>query len=325
MTSVIDRRAFLAAIAGSVLAAPLAVQAQQTTRLPLIGFLCNTARLAAAFDQGLHDLGYINGRNISIERRCLEGRMERASELASDLLRLKPDVLVGATDPVVRVLVAATQTIPIVMTSGDPLGNQFVVSLARPGRNVTGVSLFAPELAAKRLELLKTGFPHIARLTVLVNPTNPNAPRQLSETEVAAQAIGARLTILRVRSATEFDKAFGGLRRGPATVLLVSFDALFFAERRRIAEFALANQLPTLGFAREFAEDGALMSYGANLSALYRRAAWYVDKILRGAKPADLPVEQPTNFELVINLKTAKALGLTIPPSLLQRADQVIE
>jgi putative ABC transport system substrate-binding protein len=320
-----NRRAFLSGLSGGLLAAPLAAEAQQTTRLPPIGFLCNTARLAAAFDEGLRDLGYINGRNIPIERRCLEGRMERASELAADLLRLKPDVLVGATDPVVKVLAAATKTIPIVMTSGDPLGNQFAVSLARPGRNVTGVSLFAHELAAKRLELLKTAFPDFARLTVLVNPTNPNASRQLSETEAAAQAIGVRLTILRVHSATEFDKTFGGLRRGPAAVLLVSFDALFFAERRRIAEFALANQLPTLGFAREFAEDGALMSYGANLSALYRRAAWYVDKILRGAKPADLPIEQPTKFELVINLKTAKTLSLTIPPSLLQRADQVIE
>ena len=319
-----DRRAFVTAVF-SMLARPLAAEAQQTTRRPLVGFLCNTTKLARAFGEGLRELGYVDGRNIFVEYRCAEGRMERGPDLAAALLRLKPDLLVGASDPLVKALVDATHTIPVVMTSsGDPVGNQFVDSLARPGRNVTGVSIIAPELAGKRLELLKTVAPEIAELTVLVNPTNPNASRQLRETEAAARSLGVRLKVLRVPSITEFDKTFSGMGRASAA-LFISSDGLFLAERRRIADIALANRMPAMGFAREFAEDGILMAYGASLPALYHRAAVYVDKILKGAKPADLPVEQPTKFELVINLKTAKALGLTIPHSLLLRADEVIQ
>jgi putative ABC transport system substrate-binding protein len=321
-----DRRRFLLTSLAGALVAPLAAGAQQSTRRPLVGFLCNTTKLAPAFGEGLRELGYVDGRNIFVEYRCVEDRTERGQQLAAALLKLKPDVLVAASDPLVKVLVDATHTIPIVMTSsGDPVGNRFVASFARPGGNVTGVSTLAPELAGKRLELLKTVAPEIAQVAVLVNPTNPNASRQLSEFEAAAQTISARLKILRVRSATEFDSAFSGIGQTSVTALLVSSDALFIAERQRIAAFALANRLPAMGFAREFAEDGTLLSYGASLPGLYRRAAYFVDKILKGAKPADLPVEQPTKFELVINLKTAKALGLTIPPSLLARADQVIE
>src|SRR2546426_7789239 len=268
--------------------APLAAEAQQTTRRPLVGFLCNTTKLARAFGEGLRELGYVDGRNIFVEYRCAEGRTERGPDLAAALLRLKPDLLVGASDPLVKALVDATHTIPVVMTSsGDPVGNQFVDSLARPGRNVTGVSIIAPELAGKRLELLKTVAPEIAELTVLVNPTNPNASRQLRETEAAARSLGVRLKVLRVPTITEFDKTFSGMGRASAA-LFISSDGLFLAERRRIADIALANRMPAMGFAREFAEDGILMAYGASLPALYHRAAVYVDKILKGAKPADL-------------------------------------
>jgi putative tryptophan/tyrosine transport system substrate-binding protein len=306
--------------------APLTGEAQQTTRRPLVGFLCNTTKLAQAFAEGLRELGYVDGRNIFVEYRCVEGRTERGPELAAALLRLKPDLLVGSSDPLIKALVDATHTIPIVMAvSGDPVGNKFVASLGHPGGNVTGLSIFAPELAGKRLELLKTVAPDIAQLTVLVNPTNPNASEQLKETEAAALSMGVRLKLLRVASTTELDKAFSGTGRSPATALFISSDALLIAERRHIAEIALAKRMPAMGFAREFAEDGILISYGASLPAMHHRAATYVDKILKGAKPADLPVEQPTTFELVINLKTAKALGLTIPQTLLLRADQVIQ
>jgi putative tryptophan/tyrosine transport system substrate-binding protein len=306
--------------------APLTGDAQQTTRRPLVGFLCNTTKLAQAFAEGLRELGYVDGRNIFVEYRCVEGRTERGPELAAALLRLKPDLLVGSSDPLIRALVDATHTIPIVMAvSGDPVGNKFVASLGHPGGNVTGLSIFAPELAGKRLELLKTVAPDIAQLTVLVNPTNPNASEQLKETEAAALSMGVRLKLLRVVSTTELDKAFSGTGRSPATALFISSDALLIAERRHIAEIALAKRMPAMGFAREFAEDGILISYGASLPALHHRAATYVDKILKGAKPADLPVEQPTTFELVINLKTAKALGLTIPQTILLQADQIIE
>jgi putative tryptophan/tyrosine transport system substrate-binding protein len=306
--------------------APLTGDAQQTTRRPLVGFLCNTTKLAQAFAEGLRELGYVDGRNIFVEYRCVEGRTERGPELAAALLRLKPDLLVGSSDPLIKALVDATHTVPIVMAvSGDPVGNKFVASLGHPGGNVTGLSIFAPELAGKRLELLKTVAPDIAQLTVLVNPTNPNASEQLKETEAAALSMGVRLKLLRVVSTTELDKAFSGTGRSPATALFISSDALLIAERRHIAEIALAKRMPAMGFAREFAEDGILISYGASLPAMHHRAATYVDKILKGAKPADLPVEQPTTFELVINLKTAKALGLTIPQTLLLRADQVIE
>jgi putative ABC transport system substrate-binding protein len=321
-----DRRRFLLTSVAGALVPPRVVEAQQTTRRPLVGFLCNTTKLARAFGEGLRELGYVDGRNISVEYRCVEGRTERGPDLAAALLRLKPDLLVGASDPLIKALVDATHTIPIVMVvSGDPVGNQFVDSLARPGRNVTGLSILAPELAGKRLELLKTVAPEIAQLMVLVDPTNPNTARQLGETEAAAQSIGVRLKVLRVHFTTELDKAFSGMGRAPATALFISSDPVFLAERRRIADVALANRMPAMGFAREFAEDGILMAYGASLIALHHQAAVYVHKILKGAKPSELPVEQPTKFELVINLKTAKALGLTIPPSLLARADQVIE
>jgi ABC-type uncharacterized transport system substrate-binding protein len=323
---VIDRRRFLLTSLAGAIAAPLAAKAQQTTRRPLVGFLCNSTKLARAFGEGLRELGYVDGRNIFVEYRCVEGRTERGPDLAVALLRLKPDLLVGTSDPLIKALVDATHTIPIVMAaSGDPVGNQFVDGLARPGRNVTGLSVFAPELAGKRLELLKMVIPEIAQLTVLVDPTNPNTSRQLGELESAARSSGVRLKVLRVHSTPEFDNAFSGMGRAPATALFISSDPVFFAERRRIADIVLANRMPAMGFTREFAEDGILMTYGASLPALHHRAAVYVDKILKGAKPADLPVEQPTKFELVINLKTAKALGLTIPPSLLARADQVIE
>ena len=231
-----DRRKLIVGLAGSVLITPFVVKAQQTTQRPLVGFLCNTAKLAPAFGDGLRDLGYVDGRNIFVEYRCVEGRTERGPQLAAALLKLKPDVLVAASDPLVKALIDATQTIPIVMAgSGDPVGNRFVGSFAHPGGNVTGVSIFAPELAGKRLELLKAVAPEVAQVVVLVNPTNPNASKQLSEIEAAGGSIGVRLKILKVPSTTEFDKALSGIGRGPTTALFISSDALFFAERRRIA------------------------------------------------------------------------------------------
>ena len=321
-----DRRQFVVSLAGSLLIAPFPVEAQQKTQRPLVGFLCNEPKVARALGDGLRELGYVDGKNVFIEYRCVEGRTDRGQELAAALLKLKPDVLVAAGDPLVKVLIDATRTIPIVITgSGDPVGSGFVASFARPGGNVTGLTIFSSELAGKRLELLKTVAREGAQVSVLVNPTNPNASRQLSEIKAAAQASGARLKILRVRSTTEFDSAFSRTGRKADTALFVSSDVLFFAERRRIAAFALANRLPAIGFAREFAEDGTLLAYGTNVRDQTRRVAYFVDKILRGAKPADLPIEQPTKFELIINMKTAKALGLTIPPSLVLQADQLLE
>jgi len=321
-----DRRQFVVSLAGSLLIAPFPVEAQQTTPRPLVGFLCNEPKLARALGDGLRELGYVDGKNVFIEYRCAEGRTDRGQELAAALLKLKPDVLVASGDPLVKVLIDATRTIPIVMTgSGDPVGSGFVASFAHPGGNVTGLTIFSSELAGKRLELLKTVAREGAQVSVLVNPTNPNASRQLSEIEAAAQASGVRLKILRVRSTTELDSAFSRTGQTPDTALFVSSDVFFIAERRRIAAFALANRLPAIGMAREFAEDGTLLAYGANVTDQTRRVAYFVDKILRGAKPADLPIEQPTKFELIINMKTAKALGLTIPPLLLIRADQLVE
>jgi putative ABC transport system substrate-binding protein len=272
-----------------------------------------------AFGDGINELGYVEaGTFSSVSLRGTDGTRtascRHAAETEAGCARRR------------QALIDATQTVPIVMTSsGDPVGNRFVVSLARPGGNVTGMSILASDLAGKRVELLKTVAPKITQVAVLVNPTNPNASKQLSETEAAAQSIGARLKILRVRSITEFDSAFQGIGQTTLTALLVSSDALFMAERRRIAALALAKKLPTMGFAREFAEDGTLLAYGPSFPDLYRRAAYFVDKILRGAKPADLPVEQPTKFEFIINVRTAKALGLTIPPPLALRADQLVE
>jgi len=318
-------------VALGVLAASLLAAAQQPAKVPRIGFLHPepiSARLDRhdAFRQGLRELGYVEGRTIALEVRSAEGKRERLPALAAELVRLEVDVIVTATVPGIRAVQQATKTIPIVMAVVvDPVATGFVASLARPGGNITGLSMMAPELAGKWLELLKEAVPRVSRVAVLRNPTNPGAALSLSETEVAARALGVRLQLLEVRTPEELDGAFGAAARDRAGALIVLPDPMFHTHRTRIADLAAKSRLPAIYYARDYVEAGGFMAYGANIADMYRRAAYFVDRILKGARPADLPVEQPTKFELVINLKTAKALGLTIPQSILIRADHVIE
>jgi putative ABC transport system substrate-binding protein len=295
-------------------------------KVPRIGFLVVSSHSSVstrieAFRQGLRELGYVEGRTVFIQYRYAEGKLDRLPALASELVQLKVDVIVTASPPGVQAARNATSTIPIVFTViGDPVGSGFVASLARPGGNVTGLSTLAPELDGKRLELLKEAVPTTVRVAVLFEPAYPR-----KETGIAAEALGIQLISLPVRALADFDPAFETAIRENAHALLTSPSVLLDTARYLIVEFAATNRLPTMYAGPEFVEAGGLMSYAPSYTDLFRRAATYVDKILKGAKPADLPVAQPTKFELVINLKTAKALGLTIPPSVLGRADQTIE
>jgi ABC-type uncharacterized transport system substrate-binding protein len=275
----------------------------------------------------LRDLGYVESQNVVIVGRYSEGRNERLPALAADLVRLKVDViLAGAGTPGASAAQRATSTIPIVMTiPGDPVGSGLVASLARPGRNVTGLSTVAPDLVAKQMQLLKEVVPTMSRVAVLSNPTNPSHATSLKEAEVAARSLRVQLQSLRARAAGELDSVFVAAAKESANALIVIGDGIFFGQRARIAELTAKSHLPSIFMEREHASAGGLMAYGPDFLDNMRRAAYYVDKILKGAKPGDLPIEQPVKFQLVINLKTARALGLTIPPSLLQRADQVIE
>jgi putative ABC transport system substrate-binding protein len=318
----------LAAVTLGLLAAPVAAEAQQPANVPRIGFLGTlpTNPHDEALRQGLHEFGYVEGRNIAIEYRWAEGRVERLPDFAVELVGLKVDVIVALSTPDALAAEKATRTIPIVfVTAGDPVGSGLVAGIARPGGNVTGLSLLAPEIVAKQLDLLKEAVPKASRVAVLSNPANPYTALMVKETEAAARSLGVRVQLLGVRGADAFDDAFSAITKERPGALFVLFDPLLFGQRTRIAEFANKNRLPAMYAHREYAEAGGLMAYGSDLRDNYRRAATYVDKILKGAKPADLPVEQPTKFELVINLKTAKALGLTIPQSLLARADHVVE
>jgi putative ABC transport system substrate-binding protein len=277
-----------------------------------------------AFQKGLRELGYVEGQNIIVEWRLAEGRLERLPELAAELVRLKVDVIYAPADPYVIAARKATTTIPIVFSVvADPVGRGFVQSLARPGGNITGLSNISRELSAKRLELLKETVAGVSRIEVLTHP----APIELfwPETEAAGRALGVQLSLQEAREVSDLDGAFAAMRRGGVGAVIEFPHPMFYAQRRRIADLALKHQLPVMSMFRDGVEAGVLMAYGADMGDLNRRAAIYVDKILKGAKPADLPVEQPTRFELVVNLKTAKALGLTIPPSILIRADQVIQ
>jgi ABC-type uncharacterized transport system substrate-binding protein len=271
----------------------------------------------------------VEGQNILIEYRAADGRVERLAALAAELARLKVDVIVAVATPGGRAAQQATTTIPIVVVAmGDPVGDGLVASLARPGGNVTGSTFLGPELVPKRLELFKEALPSISRIAVLWHPgafSERTMDDMLKETEATSRTLGMLLQRAEVRSAGDLDRAFSAMLKGRADALFVFPSTMLFGERRRIVAFAAKHRLPAMFNAREFVELGGLMGYGANLTDLNRRAAIYVDRILKGSKPGDLPVEQPTKFELVINLKTAKALGLTIPPSLLQRADQVLE
>jgi putative ABC transport system substrate-binding protein len=328
-----ERRTFLGVISGGLLAAPLAAEAQQAAKVARIGYLVTNLavnpHLHEAFRQGLRDLGYVEGRNLVIEYRDAEGKPERLPALAAELVALKVDVIVTPSTAQALPAKQATSTIPIVFAAAsDAVADGLVTSLARPSGNVTGLSLLAPELVGKRLEQLKQAVPGVSRVAFLWQPGGAGEGTEkdmLKRAEVAARALGVRPQFVEARGPADFDRAFSEMTRARAGALTVLVGAMFIVAQRRLVDLAAKNRLPALYGLREYVDAGGFMSYGPNVADLFRRTATYVDKILKGAKPGDLPVEQPTKFELVINLKTAKALGLTIPQSLLQRADQVIE
>jgi putative ABC transport system substrate-binding protein len=328
-----DRRAFIGTMAGGLLAAPLAADAQQAAKVHRIGLLGGSPpnspggrRAWEGFFQGMRELGYVEGQNILAEGRFYGDRTDRLPALAAELVRLNVDVIVAGAPPAPEAAQRATSTIPIVMANhADPVGSGLVASLARPGRNVTGLSTQAPDLAGKRLQLLKEAVPGISRVAVLSNPTIPSQALELREAKVAAGSLKVQLQMREARAPSDFAGVFSAMTKERAGGVIILTSSMFYAERTRIAELAAQSRVPAIYAVKEFAEAGGLMTYGINIHESFRRAAIYVDKILKGAKPADLPVEQPTKFELVINLKTAKTLGLTIPPSLLQGADEVIQ
>jgi len=327
---VIDRRAFILTAAGGLLSPPFAAEAP-AGKVPRIGFLSPTSSPAdagrlAAFREGLRELGYVEGQNIAIESRWAEGNYDRLPGLAAELVRLKMDLVVTYGTPASQAAKRATGTIPIVMAGViDPVASGLVTIVARPGGNLTGLSLMAPELVGKQLEILKDVVPKISRVALLGNPANPGNAPQVRHAQDAARALGLRLQPLEARGPTDIDSAFAVMTSEQAGAVIVLVDAMLLDRRTRIADLAARHRLPAVYGLSDHAEAGGLMAYGPNRLDMFRRAATYVDKILKGAKPGDLPVEQPTKFALVINLKTAKALCLTIPQSLLQRADQVIE
>jgi putative tryptophan/tyrosine transport system substrate-binding protein len=331
MPVIIGRRELIAALGGAAVW-PLSAHAQTGGRKYTIGIFSAGNELAvipalnAAFFEALQELGWVEGKNVVFEHRYAENRLERLPELAADLVRRKVDVIAAAGTLAPLAAKRATTTIPIVMTAaGDPLGSGLVASLARPGANVTGMSLMAPDLGAKRLELLKEVLPRLSRVAVLWNADNPYSVLVFKETQAGGRTLGIEVRSLEVRRPDDFDSALEAARGLRPDALITVEDPLTADHRTRIAEFTARQQLPSLHGIREFVAVGGLISYGPNIADLFRRAAYYVDKILRGAKPADLPVQQPTKFEMVINLKTAKALGLELPASVLARADELIE
>jgi putative ABC transport system substrate-binding protein len=317
----------LVTCAFSLLTAPIAVKAP--AKVPRIGILSPAAEASTpvfeAFRQGLRELGYVEGQNIVLEFRLAAGRAERLRELAAELVQLPVEVILTDTMTATHVAKEATTTIPIVMaSSSDPVQGGLVASLAQPGGNITGMALLAPELSGKRLELLKEVVPGVAQVAVLWNPRNP-VVANVRATEVAAQALHLWLHLVEVPGAEALEAAFEAARQGRADALITLPDAMLWNQRLQVVSLAAQHQLPALFPEREFVDAGGLLSYGPSVPASFHRAATYVDKLLKGAKPADLPVEQPVKFELVINLKTAKALGLTIPPTILFQADEVIQ
>jgi len=308
---------------------PLAAEAQQAAKIARIGYLSSSLadglHTTEAFRQGLRDLGYVDGSNVAIEYRDAEGKLERLPALAAELVALKVDVILAAGSLLALAAKQATKTIPIVFAAApDPVTDGLVTSLARPGGNVTGLSNLAPELVGKRLELLTQAVPGVSRIAVLWQPGGAGE-RTLQAAEAATRPLGVRLQFVEARGPDDFDRAFSDMTSARAGALTVFGGAMFLNERRRLVDLVAKNRLPAVYVVREYVDAGGLMSYGPNIADNYRRAATYVDKILKGAKPADLPVEQPTKFELIVNLKTAKSLGLTIPQSVLLRADKVIE
>jgi len=325
------RRDFVAMLCGAA-ALPLAARAQQTANVRRVGWLSPGSRASdenflASFRDGLRDLGWVVGQNVAIEPRWAEGRFERLPDLAAELVQLKVDVIIANVTQASLAAKRSTRTIPIVMVGvGDPLGSGLVDSLARPGGNVTGPSSMLAEASAKQLALLKETVPNASPVAVLRNPANPVwQASALRETQAAAQALGLRLQLLEASGPDELEDAFAAMTRERAGALFVPADIIFVRHARRMAELAAAHRLPGMFGFKEHVEAGGLMSYAASFAVMFRHAATFADKILRGANPADLPVEQPTKFELVINLKTAKALGLAVPQSVLLRADEVIQ
>jgi putative ABC transport system substrate-binding protein len=327
---IVDRRAFLNTLTGSLLVAPLAAEAQQGARVVRIGYLDGSSpsartTLLAALKDGLRNLGYAPNHYV-IDSRYAEGYDDRLPELAADLVGDKPDVILAVGPPPALAAARATSTIPIVFVGvGDPVGTGLVPNLSRPPGNVTGITLLAVELAAKRLEILKEAVPRAARVAIIWNPANPVNAREFKEAQAAAAALTVTLLPVELRSPDELDVALNAATRDRADAVWVLSSPATFLNRPRIIGHMTQHRVPTMCALREYTLSGGLLSYGPSYADHFRRAASLVDRIVKGAKPADLPVEQPTKFELVINLKTAKALGLTIPPSLLQRADQVIE
>jgi putative tryptophan/tyrosine transport system substrate-binding protein len=327
-----DRRAFIAIVGGSVLAVAPAVRGQQTAKVYRVGYLTVPSRetaqgVANSFQLALRDVGWMEGQNLVLDYRFADSNMDRLSELAAELVRLRADVIVAGANTAVSAAKSATRTIPIVMfLAVDPVGSGLVASLARPGGNVTGLTQNAgPEIYGKQLQLLKEAFPRISRVAILANRATSTYARAVREIEAATRALGLQGQILEIRDPGEFDNAFAALTAARADAIFITTDSLFYQHRTRLAQLAAKSRLSAIWGLRDHVEAGGLMSYATDLHDLARRAATFVDKILKGAKPADLPVEQPTKFELVINMKTAKTLGLTIPQSVLVRADEIIE
>ena len=327
------RRRDIISLLGGAAAWPLAARAQQTARARTIGFLLpggSHTRVVRGqletFRQALKEYGWIEGQNISVEYRFAEGKEDALAEIAAELVRLRLDVIVAEGTAAIRAAKTVTQTIPIVMaTSTDPVGNGLVASLHRPGGNVTGPSLQTAELAGKRLQLLTEIVPGLGRVVVLSNPLNPSIAAAVEQTKAAAQSLGVEIHVVEVPGPDQFESAFAAVRRARAGALIVLPDPMLYGQHPRMVTFATASHLPALFPEKEVVEAGGLIAYGPSIPASFRRAARYVDKILRGAKPADLPVEQPTTFELTVNLQTARAIGVTIPTSILVGADEVIE
>jgi ABC-type uncharacterized transport system substrate-binding protein len=324
-----DRRTFIGSAATGLLVCGLDTPAQQTG-IPLVGFvrsssLDDAGKLVAAFRQGLKETGFIEGQNVAIEYRSAEDRYERLPSILADLLRRRAAVLVGNAIAA-QAAKAATSTVPIVFaTGGDPVRDKLVATLSRPGENITGVSFFTAALGAKKLELVRELVPNLNSLGVLENPTDPASQTEGGDIVTAARNIGQRVIVLRVGNENEFEGAFASLVRERAGALLVTGDALFYSRRDRLIAMASRNSIPTMYYLRDFVTDGGLISYGASITDAYRQVGIYTGRILKGEKAMDLPVIQPTNFELVINLRTAKALGLTVPSPLVLRADEVIQ
>src|SRR6266498_1774682 len=313
------------------LAVALIAEAQQPGKVPRIGFLSGVSRATLSgrvdsFRQGLRELGYVEGKNIVIEWRFAGGKLDKLPALAAELVRLKVDVIVTAAPPVTRAAKQATVTIPIVMAfDDDPVGSGFVASLNRPGGNITGLSTQSPEISGKQLEFLREIVPKLSRVGVLGDVTRPGVPQALREINVVADGFGVQVQYIEVRDPKDIETAFRAARKERADAVLVLGSAVLRSQQKQVVDLAVKSRLPATYSRPEFVEDGGLMTYGGNINDLYRRAATYVDRILKGAKPADLPVEQPKKFELIINLKAAKQIGLTIPQRVLARADRVIK